>query len=1011
MATITIDGKSYEVGEGQNLLQACLSLGLNLPYFCWHPALGSVGACRQCALVQYQDENDRRGRLIMGCMTPVADGQFLSINTENAVNFRAGIIETLMTNHPHDCPVCEEGGECHLQDMTVMSGHHSRRYEGLKRTFSNQQLGPFINHEMNRCITCYRCLRYYRDYAGGEDLHAMASRNKTYFGRFEDGTLESEFSGNLVEVCPTGVFTDKPLSKHYSRKWDLQCAPSVCVHCSLGCNTSPGERYGVLKRIQNRYNADVNGYFLCDRGRFGYDFVNHPDRPRSPMLQDNRNQTSDKKGKHPWQEIDPAEGIEQLSKLLADDQIKWIGIGSPRATLESNLALLRTVGSDHFFSGLNRQEEDLNQSMLKLLRSGHGEVISMAQVEQADAVLVLGEDITQTAPRLALSVRQAIRGAGRAKAAAIGIPPWQDQAVQIAGQNSLYPLYLSHSNTTKLDAIATATYRSSPLEQARLGFAVALSICNEAPTVTALTKEQSSLADQIAADLIQANNPLIVSGSGSKCPELIEAVEQILLALTKARTKKDTDNNESNNGRSDNKQSAPSVSLVFSECNSLGLALLNHRGHENCLDDAFSITAVDHLDNNDSVKNRAGIHRSNNKQTGSYPTNNIHTKIGVIILENDLYRRSSESSVNDFFDNIDHRVVIDYLPSKTLSQADLLLPSTTFAETQGVIVNNEGRGQSLFPVYPVPEKLKMGWQWLQQADKSSDAPLAELDTPEKMLQSCIETEPMLANLEVVIADENLRFAGMKMARMTHRASGRTAMRAQINVHEPKQPQDSTSALAYTMEGVPSMVIAKNTVIAKNSNIATTDNNQSYGAGLLPFSWFPGWNSNQSNHKFQQEIETASDKNVDITSSATGVKLSLHTHTEYQENWYEPPKKPRGKADCLLLLPLANIFGSDELSMKADAVIERSSPPVLSLHTEDAKAHNIQSGDLVQINIEGSHIQLPVLLCSNQAKRTALINDNHPALQGLFNEGGNIWVTVRSLGPNPIIASDRRAADV
>ena len=163
MVTITIDGTAYQAQEGQNLLQACLSLGLNLPYFCWHPALGSVGACRQCALLQYQDADDQRGRLVMGCMTPVADGQILSINGAAAVNFRAGVIEALMTNHPHDCPVCEEGGECHLQDMTVMSGHHTRRYSGLKRTFTNQQLGPFISHEMNRCITCYRCVRYYHD--------------------------------------------------------------------------------------------------------------------------------------------------------------------------------------------------------------------------------------------------------------------------------------------------------------------------------------------------------------------------------------------------------------------------------------------------------------------------------------------------------------------------------------------------------------------------------------------------------------------------------------------------------------------------------------------------------------------------------------------------------------------------------------------------------------------------------------------------------------------------------
>jgi predicted molibdopterin-dependent oxidoreductase YjgC len=170
MATIHVDGKALEVNGADNLLQACLSLGLDIPYFCWHPALGSVGACRQCAVKQYTDENDTRGRIVMSCMTPASDGTWISIDDEESKAFRASVVEWLMTNHPHDCPVCEEGGHCHLQDMTVMTGHNERRYRFTKRTHQNQDLGPFIAHEMNRCIACYRCVRYYKDYAGGTDL-------------------------------------------------------------------------------------------------------------------------------------------------------------------------------------------------------------------------------------------------------------------------------------------------------------------------------------------------------------------------------------------------------------------------------------------------------------------------------------------------------------------------------------------------------------------------------------------------------------------------------------------------------------------------------------------------------------------------------------------------------------------------------------------------------------------------------------------------------------------------
>ncbi|MGZ8196115.1 MAG: NADH-quinone oxidoreductase subunit NuoG, partial [Methylosarcina sp.] len=413
MATIDIDGVQYQVEAGDSLLPACLGLGLDLTYFCWHPALGSVGACRQCAVMQYHDPEDKKGRLVMACMTPVTDGMRISIQAEQARQFRQDNIELLMTNHPHDCPVCEEGGECHLQDMTLMSGHTVRRYRGKKRTHKNQYLGPFINHEMNRCIACYRCVRFYGDYAGGGDLQVFGIHNNVYFGRFEDGALESEFSGNLVEVCPTGVFTDRTFSARYTRKWDLQTAPSVCVHCGLGCNTTPGERYGELRRIINRYNGEVNGYFLCDRGRFGYGFVNSPERVLTP--------------RHEGKKITPENAEHLLQDWRAGDTI---GIGSPRASLEANFALRSRVGKDNFFLGLDDTEHTLLEAIVDILRGGGIHSPSLRETEQADAVLILGEDLTHSAPRLALSLRQAVRNAAFDRARALKIAPWLDKPVR-----------------------------------------------------------------------------------------------------------------------------------------------------------------------------------------------------------------------------------------------------------------------------------------------------------------------------------------------------------------------------------------------------------------------------------------------------------------------------------------------------------------------------------------------------------------------------------------------------
>ncbi|MFC6980467.1 2Fe-2S iron-sulfur cluster-binding protein [Microbulbifer taiwanensis] len=355
MPTITIDGEQYQVDDDQNLLSACLAQGINLPYFCWHPAMGSVGACRQCAVVEYRDAEDQRGRLVMGCMTPVRDGGIYSVNAENAREFRGGIIEDLMTNHPHDCPVCEEGGECHLQDMTEMTGHTNRRYRGSKRTHRNQYLGPFINHEMNRCIACYRCTRFYRDYAGGDDLQPLGRNNQVYFGRQRDGMLENGFSGNLVEVCPTGVFTDKTFSEHFVRKWDLQSAPSICEHCAVGCNTAPGAREAgngqdaLLRRVVNLYNRDINGYFLCDRGRFGYDYVNSDARIKKVLAArgDEMIGSTAGAGDRVHGEVHPREGVQKFAEILAAvqrGQRRLIGIGSTRSSLENNFALRQLVG-------------------------------------------------------------------------------------------------------------------------------------------------------------------------------------------------------------------------------------------------------------------------------------------------------------------------------------------------------------------------------------------------------------------------------------------------------------------------------------------------------------------------------------------------------------------------------------------------------------------------------------------------------------------------------------------
>lgn len=739
MATIYIDNKPYEVRDGQNILQECLSLGFNLPYFCWHPAMGSVGACRQCAIKQFRDENDTQGRLVMACMTAALDGARISIEDPEAKAFRASIIEWLMVNHPHDCPVCDEGGECHLQDMTVMTGHAYRRFRGKKRTYLNQYLGPLVNHEFNRCIQCYRCVRFYRDYAGGRDFNAFMLRKDVYFGRYQDGVLESEFSGNLVEVCPTGVFTDKTLKRHYTRKWDLQTAPSICAHCGLGCNTIPGARYNVLRRIVNRYNSQVNGYFLCDRGRYGYEFVNSDRRIRQPSIREDP--------KAEPTAVSKEDSVAYATILLANRE-RIIGIGSPRASLEANFALRTLVGPDRFYQGMSEKDSHLVRLIIDILQKGPARSPSLHDVEMADAVFVLGEDVTNMAPRLALSLRQSVRRKPVKEAVQrLRIPEWDDAAVREAVQDEKGPLFIATSYSTKLDEVAAETYRAAPDDLARLGFAVAQALSADAPPVSDMPGEVRSLAQRIAQALGEAERPVIVSGTSCGSEAIVQAAANVAWALH-------------SRGR------PAALCYTLPEWNSLGLGFMGG----GTISEA--IKAV---------------------QDGRADT--------VIVLENDLYRRADAPSVDAFLSRAKHAIVIDHTATGTTARAELVLPAATFAEGGGTVISNEGRAQRFYQVFVPPGDIQESWRWLRDLTIATGHLEAEswrgLDG---IAAAMAEAMPIFKPTLEIAPPAGFRVAGQKIARQPARYSGRTAITAHITVHEPKPPEDPDSPLSFSMEG-------------------------------------------------------------------------------------------------------------------------------------------------------------------------------------------------------------------
>jgi NADH-quinone oxidoreductase subunit G len=401
MPKLTIDQREITVPQGTKVIDAAERLGIVIPRFCYHPALGAVGACRVCAVNCL--DGPLKG-IQMSCMIDAQEGMVISTTDDESVDFRKHVIEWLMLHHPHDCPVCDEGGHCLLQDLTVSGGHGIRRYRGPKRTYTDQYLGPLVHHEMNRCIQCYRCVRFYQEFTGYDDLGVMQIGNRVYYGRFQPGTLESPFAGNLIDICPTGVYTDKP-SRYRGRRWDFERSPMVCLHCSLGCRMTVSTRYREVIRQEARYSDAINGHFICDRGRYGFAYVNRPERPRTARV--DRAETG-------WHEALKAAG-ERLEAASWKTGPEGIAVAcSGRSSLETQGMARRLAAARGWTGPVHAIDPATAANVRRAVKRLEPDLtISLREIENADCVVVVAADPVNEAPMLAPALRQARRKGAR----------------------------------------------------------------------------------------------------------------------------------------------------------------------------------------------------------------------------------------------------------------------------------------------------------------------------------------------------------------------------------------------------------------------------------------------------------------------------------------------------------------------------------------------------------------------------------------------------------------------
>jgi NADH-quinone oxidoreductase subunit G len=439
--------------------------------------------------------------------------------------------------------------------------------------------------------------------------------------------------------------------------------------------------------------------------------------------------------------------ISKLSEVIQSG--KAIGIGSARASLESNFALKALAGAENFYAGTSATESDLVSQIISILRNGRAKAATLNEVGLADAVLVLGEDVLNTAPMLGLALRQSILQKPLKAIRDIHIDKWSDTPIREALQQEKGPLYIASTHSTGMDDAATEIYHSAPADLARLGFAVANKLDNKAPAVGDLSEEMNLLAGRIAEALQNSERPLIIAGISLGSRAIIEAAANIVnaLGINNANAK---------------------ICFTAASCNSIGLGLL----------EAKPI----------------------NKAIEAVAKGDVNT---IIILENDIYRNIDTDTADKFLKSVENVIVIDSIENKTTEKAHIILPAATFAESSGTFVNNEGRAQRFFKCLLPTDGIHESWRWIGDIMLSCGMDKAEgwhnLDGIIKDIANDYEVFKPITEAAKL---SDYKILGQKIPRQARSYSGRTAIFADIDVNEPQPPIDEDSPLSFSMEGFP-----------------------------------------------------------------------------------------------------------------------------------------------------------------------------------------------------------------
>jgi NADH-quinone oxidoreductase subunit G len=398
MLKLEVDGRAVEVPQGATVMDAATRLGIFVPHFCYHKKLSIAANCRMC-LVQVE----KAPKPMPACATPVAEGMKVWTQSEQARRAQASVMEFLLINHPLDCPICDQGGECQLQDLAVGYGKGQSRYAEEKRVVLHKSVGPLISmEEMSRCIHCTRCVRFGQEIAGVMELGMMGRGEHSEIVSFVGRSVDSELSGNMIDICPVGALTSRPF-RYSARTWELARRKSVSPHDGLGANLIVQVMHNRVMRVLPLENEDINECWISDRDRFSYEGLNSEKRLIKPMLREGSS----------WREVEWQEALEHVAKRLAAVRSQHgagqIGaLASPHATLEEMALLakvMRGLGSENVDFRVRQADFSMDSKRAGVLWLG----MKIAELGELDRVLITGSFLRKDHPLIAQRLRQAAK--------------------------------------------------------------------------------------------------------------------------------------------------------------------------------------------------------------------------------------------------------------------------------------------------------------------------------------------------------------------------------------------------------------------------------------------------------------------------------------------------------------------------------------------------------------------------------------------------------------------------